>query len=390
MRYYEKAPAYLDGMQVDITFDRYQWQTALDKYDSYVSYWRTNGEAGLAPIIRERIGRNLTESMDLLIRNAFLSTSYMSLPNSSYTGADQITTSDKFTLDMVDDAILRAQIQNAFDIPAPGLAGGQLLHIGSPGQHYDIITASNGKWTEIQKYASLIPFNRYEVGSYHNSRHLATNANILWNCGKVTTTTTISAAAGALDGAPDPATTKVDGAYRVGQTASTHYIQLTSTAGFSVGDVVTIHKRKNQAADVTAQPKLRVLGAPKFDDGNFLVRRIVGLPGSNRIQVDTPLLLDYTTEINASGTGADTPSSGVYGFVTKGVNLHVNIAIAKQDAIVCGVMQPPRFYAPPPVDTFDSVYRFGWDMFLKYQLVRPEAFEVFVTAGTLRVKDNKF
>lgn len=394
LRYFEKDPAYIDGMQVEIGFERYQWQTALDKYDSMISYWRQNGEAGLMPIIRERIGRNMVESMDLLIRNAFLSTTYVNLPSSGYTGADQLTQSDKFTLDMVDDSILRAQVQNAFAPPAPGLNSGQILCVGSPGQHYDIITEPTGtsKWIELQKYTSQTPFNRYEIGAYHNSRHMTTNANILWNCGATTYSKTITTAADALDGAPDPATTKVDGVYKVGQAGAnaTHYLQLNSVAGVQVGQIVTIHKRKNQSADVAANPKLRVLGAPKFDDGWFITRRVVSVDAVNgRIAVDRPLLLDYTKEINASGTGAEQAGTGVYGFVTFGLSLHVNIMIAQPNAIVCGVMAPPRFYAPAPIDTYDSVYRFAWDAYMKYQLIKPEAYEIFVTSGTVRVKDQK-
>jgi hypothetical protein len=392
LRYNEVPPAYMDGFQVEVRFERYQWQTAYDKFDSYISYWASKGgNAGLAPLIRERVSRVLTETQDLLVRNAFLSTTYTMLPSSSYTGADQVTSSDKFILDMVDDSILRANTQNVWNSPIPGMQQGDLLCVDSPGQIYDVVSdnSSTNRWIELRKYRDLSPFNKYEMGSYHSSRHLQTNANCLWNCGKTSFTTTITAAAQPQDGAPDPATAKVDGTYKVGQAGSlaTHYLTVSSASGVKVGDMVTIHKTKNQAADVAAQPKLRVLGAPRYDEGTKLERRIVAISG-NTITLNKPLLLDYATEVNASGTGALTPGSGVYGFVTKGVNLHVSIMIAEGNGVVCGVCVPPRVYAPEPIDLYKSVYRIGFDAYLKYQVIRPEAFEIFVTGGTMREADQ--
>ena len=57
---------------------------------------------------------------------------------------------------------------------------------------------------------------------------------------------------------------------------------------------------------------------------------------------------------------------------------------------MCGVSVPPRFYAPEPIDTFKSVYRFGWDAFWKYQLIAPETFAIYVTAGSAKVATRKF
>jgi hypothetical protein len=393
LRYTELGPVGLDGQQVEVTFERYGWETQYDKYDDLVSYWisQGNSQAGLRPLIAERTSRQMVETMDRLIRNAFLGTSYVNLVNASYSGADQMQSTDKYDLGIVDQAILRAQTQNVWTSPAPGLAPGALMCIGTPGQHYDILSsASNAtnKWIELQKYASLKPYNQYEIGSYHSSRHLVTNGNVLWNCGPITTQTNITAVANALDGAPDPAITKVDGTYKVGQpsTAATHSITVASTVGFAVGDRVTIHKLKNQAADVTANPKLRVLGAPKYDEGVFLTRRIVSIPDSTHLVFNMPVMRAFATEIATTGTGVATGSSGCYGFVTKGLSLHINLIIAEPNGVVNALCVPPRVYAPAPIDTMQSVYRIGWDAYMKYQLVRPEAFEIWVTAGSAREK----
>lgn len=388
----------LDGQQIDITFTRYGFTTAMHKSDDLVNYWQEQGQSqiGLMPIIRERLSRNIVDVHDKLTRNAFLSTSYISLPNASYTGADQVTTSDTFSLDMIDDAILRAQTQNVWTSPSDSIARGNILCIDSPGQIATIVASSTAttanKWIELQKYASLKPFNDYEIGSYHSSRHLQTPANILYNCGKKIVQTKITASASEFDGSPDPLLSKVDGTYKVGQagTNAVHYITVTSSAGFTVGDMVTFSKRLNQAPEVAAQPKLRVLGAPAYDDGAFVVRRIVAIVDGNKIAIDRPLLTKYATEINASGTGVATGSTGCYGFVTFGINLHVSIMIAAPDGIMCGIAVPPRVYAHQPLDDFASIYRFAWDSYEGFNLTRPETYEVFVTAGPTRVKDRKF
>lgn len=388
LRYNEGAPGYLDSRKQTITFSRFQWQTAMDKSDELINFWNTPD--GVRRVINERVGRNLVDTMDKQIRNAFLTTTYMNLPSSSYTGADQVVAADKFTLAMVDEEILRAQSQNAWSPAAPGLEGGTVVCIGTPGQVYDVMTNTSSAWVERQKYASLIPYNNFEIGSYHGSRHFFTNRNILWNCGTPSVSAEVSVAAGPLDGADS--TINVDGVYAVGQAASTHYVTLksgTNMALYSVGDIVTVHKSKNQSAAVTSAPKIRVLGAPRFDEATAVERRVVAKDtGNRRLTFDKPLLVDYSTEVATTGTGVATPSSGCFGFVTKGVNLHINIMLSAPDGILCGVSVPPRFYAPAPIDLFNSVYRFGWDAFWKFQLYKPEAFSVFVTAGSAKIADK--
>lgn len=389
LRYDEGAPAYLDSRSQSLTFERYRWQTAMDKADELINYWNTPN--GVLKVINERVGRNLVDTTDKLIRNAFLTSRNINLPSSSMTGANQVTTNDKFSLAMVDEEILRAQSQNAWSPAAPGLEGGTVVCIGTPGQHYDVMTESNGQWVERQKYASLIPYNQFELGSYHGSRHFFTNRNILWNCGTTTVQAEISTAAGPLAGS-DPSVL-VDGVYAVGQAGSVPYITLksgTNMALFTVGDIVTVHKSTNQSAAVTANPKLRVLGAPRFDEATAIERRIVAIDaGNRRLSFDKPLLVDYTTEVATTGTGVATPSSGCFGFVTKGVHLHINLMLSAPDGIIAGVSVPPRFYAPAPIDLFQSVYRFGWDAFWKFQLYKPEAFSIFVTAGSAKI-GNRF
>jgi hypothetical protein len=393
------APSGLDSKQVRVRSTRYAFATAYDKYDEYISFWRNATASGgdsrsaIRGLIQERVGRALQETLDLLIRNAFLSTPYISLPNDKQTAAD-LDQSDKFSLQAVDDAILRAQSQYVWNNPSGGAQN--LMCIGTPGQGFDLMTEApaSSKWIELQKYTSQTPFNRYEIGSYHNSRHFNTPANILWNCGPITTQSKIKAAANYRDGAPDPSTTKVDGVYEVGQADSNvvRYIQLDTgmAATFSVGDMVTIHRRRNQAAQVSAQPQLRVLDAPCYDDPDMVTRRIVSInAGADRITLDKPLMRPFNVEVDTAGNGVATPASGCYGFVTRGLNLHANVMIAAPGGVVCGVFQPPRIYSPQPIDLYQSVWQVGYDMYLKFQVIKPEAFEVVITSGSSRIATKK-
>lgn len=86
-----------------------------------------------------------------------------------------------------------------------------------------------------------------------------------------------------------------------------------------------------------------------------------------------------------SGNGLETDlGGGVYGYVTKGRNIHTAIFFsgAYQNGIISGVTQPPRIYTPPAVDDFESIYRISYDMWMKYQLWEPQTFEVAFLAGS--------
>lgn len=380
LRQLDGVPMQLDSKSVDIVFNRYGGVTNYHKYDPMITYWQSNGVSGLEAILKDKLARQQVEVMDTLTRNAFLSTSYVSLPQSSYTGCDQLTDTDTFNLDMVTDSILRAQTQNVLTSPVPQIAAGDLLFIDTPGQINQI--QQSPQWLSYKQYKnSENDFNAYEVGSYKQSRHITASSNILWNCGKVTTQTSITAAAGVMDGSP---TGLVDNAYTVGQAGAAHSITVTSSAGFAVGDTVTLHQQWGTSAQVAANPKLVALTAPLYTDGTAVTRRIVAIPDSTHISIDRPLGVDFTLEVNTNGSGALAPGSTVYGKVTKGRSLHVSVAIAGPNGVICGVAQPPRVYTPRPVDDWDSVYRFSWDMYQQWQLFRPEVFEVFVTSGVFR------
>ena len=115
-----------------------------------------------------------------------------------------------------------------------------------------------------------------------------------------------------------------------------------------------------------------------FEEGTAHDLRITSISGttSGTLSFDRPLMVNFTTDLG----------SGVYGYVTKGRNIHTAIFIGAQDGVVSGWGQTPRIYTPRPVDDFDSMYRVSFDAYAAYQSFQPMGYEVLFMAGTNRYK----
>jgi hypothetical protein len=74
----------------------------------------------------------------------------------------------------------------------------------------------------------------------------------------------------------------------------------------------------------------------------------------------------------------------VYAYATLARPIHVGIFIKGPRPVVAAVLQPPQTYAPAPIDSTNSVYRFAWDAYMRYQQFYPERFEVYCYAGPIR------
>jgi hypothetical protein len=138
---------------------------------------------------------------------------------------------------------------------------------------------------------------------------------------------------------------------------------------FSAGDIITIHTLRSASYGVT--------NGVNFTDGKLHNRRVVSVDATNyRLTLDRPIMVDFATDLGG----------GVYGYVTKGRNIHASIFVAGPTGIVAGVAQAPMYHEAVPIDDFNSIYRFSWDDYMGYQLFNPEVFEVVFTAGSTRVK----
>jgi len=362
-----------DGWQVELTLHTYGGKIALHKYDELVTFFRSSGrQAGtLAPLCRTLMSDAIVDHMEKQIRNAFLS-----LPVRYFigggTGFGDIGASDLFDPGIAMDISLEFQYNDVLDPNNPN--GVSAVAYASPGQVYtaqqDSTYITRAQYSEIGARSLL----RYEMGAYKGVRYVSHKINTLYNCGTITAQATVSSEISAGDGAPDPSSSTVLGAYKVGQQSGpTRYIQLGtfyrgSITDFEVGDVVSIHTLRS---DASTQP-YTVQFAPLPTDGTKVDRRIVEVDTSNnRLVFDRPIQQDYDTDLGG----------GVYAYVTKGLHIHACVVMAAPGAVVGGFAQPPKVMFPPAIDDREAMYRVTWDSVHEYGLFRPETAAIIFSAG---------
>ena len=374
--------SHVDSRQVEIEFTRYGGKVAYNTYDDMVTYWRQNNQAGIRNIMRGALGQHMIDVLDLLARNAYIQGAYDSgyvLVSGGGSSFADISTDDTFDINTGMDIWLGMTMRNVAAALGPSGVQNNIICYTSPSVIYDIQKGSaSDEWVSVHQYADQQALLRYEVGTYKNIRFVQSPKLVLWNAGELIAQGSIDAAIHAGDGAPDPSTTKVDNVYQVGQTSSgiVNYISVGSwgtgsVASIEVNDIVTIHLTRTSSYGVSN-------GVNPFE-GTSHVRRVVAVSSSpDRIVLDKPIMIDMATDLGA----------GVYGYVTKGRNVHASIFVGGPQGIVSGVAMPPRLHAPRPVDDFDMVQRFSWDAYIGHQAYAPEVFEVVLSAGTTRVKGS--
>ncbi|NIV30502.1 MAG: hypothetical protein GWN58_13690 [Anaerolineae bacterium] len=360
---------YLDSRQLEITCARYGDKVMLNKYDDMITYWRENGQPGLRRIISSRLAPHMVESLDLLARNAFLN-KVITMFAGDASGFSNIQSTDTFDL-----SICRAVHLGADFEPDPVI--NPIVGIASPSSVYTVKDADSGEFISRLKYTDTRRMLNYEVGEYEGVRFSQHPIVTLWNVGEVLQQTTISASVALGDGAPDPETTKVEGVWQVGQAGATHYVSVADETGFEAGDYVTLHIYRGGDAssyDTALDAKLKTTNAALFNDPTAVVREVHST-ASGQLVFTEPITTDsFQTDLGG----------GVYGYVTKGRPVHATVFLKGPRGVVSGVLQPPQTYTPPPVDDTESIYRFSWDAYLKYQQMYPRRFEVYFHAGPIR------
>ena len=235
----------------------------------------------------------------------------------------------------------------------PGVASvnpddvGTLVCVTSARVIHDIRAAPGTKWIEAQNYAGTTRRFTGEMGMWNGVRFVKTNRCKLRNHGTAVTQTALTAPTVPGQGAA----ATVDVVYSVGQSGSTRYISITSETGFVVGQYVTIH---------AAGLGVKVLEG----DGTQETRRIVSI-AAGKLTVDKPFLKPH-----ASGD-----------YVTNALDVHASIFMGGP-GVVYGVGERPHPFPLPVIDDRGMIRRFAWRGFLKYQMFRPEFFEVVETAAS--------
>ena len=354
---------YFDSRKQTITCLRYGDKVMLHEYDDWLTYWREGGVDGLRNIIRNRVAPHMVASLDLLARNAHLrvqSTRAMFAGGASSFGS--LNADDTFEIDVVRAVHLQAGFRaDPESNPVIGLI--------SPAATYTVTNDNTGEWVDRMKYADPSRLLNNENGTYGNVRFISHPSLVLHNCGEVLHQTTVTAAIGLGDGAPDPDTTTVDGVWATGQAGATHSITVASSSGFQVGDIVTLHTYR-PSSDST----LEVANGVQFDHAKNTNWEIAAIPDGTHVQFTKPVSVDYyQTDLG----------SGVYAYMTLARPVHASVFLTGPRYVVAGVLSPPRTNEPQPVDDMGSIWRVAWDAYMKYQIMYPRRAVVYFHAGPI-------
>lgn len=372
--------SYIDSTAREITFNHYGGKMSLHEYDDLITYWQQNGERpGLVNIINNGLGAMMSRTMNLLARNAFLQNS-IALYGHGATSIGAVQSSHTMTTELLHDIHLGMEEREVpFTRNSDGSAPfGQIFCITSPGVIRDlrneVSSQSKGlEFVNAMSYANAAQLVSGEIGSYAGVRFIKSNDAILYNMGATEHQTTVTAAINMGDGAPDPASTKVDSVFKVGQPGAqvTHYITVADASGFDVGDRVSLHVTRTSAYGVT--------NGPSFMDGKKMDLRIVAIDGNN-ISFDQPVMEDFTVDLGG----------GVYGYVTKGRHIHSALFVGGSDGVAMGVAAPPSVHVPMPIDDLGAIYRVSWSGRFGYQIFEPHVFEPVFLAGSNRFSGARY
>ena len=336
----------INSYVVEIQAAIYGGKISVHEDDMDTSFWQDS----LPNVCKGKLGENMVNTLDELMRDAFLTDAPYTYYAGSQTGVADLTSSHTFDLDQgAKSWIHLAERPFPVDIamdPTGGWNG--VVAIVSPRQYYDIMTSAGNDWVGLMKYADSARALRFEVVSYKGVRYIKSDINMLRCRGAVIHSTTLSAAASAGDGAA----ASFDKVYKPSQkTGATIFVTVADASGFSVGDWVVICDSS--------------VSHPTHATDPIEELRIESISG-NQLRFHKPL--DFNWD---SGDK-----------VIKAYNAHAAIFIAGLDGVIGAVYYPPRVMAPQPVDDFQSQYRFTWKARLKYQQYAPEQFEVYWTGGS--------
>jgi len=226
---------YIDSRSVRIELAIHGDVIKLSDYHELTNFW-ANGD--LRGLCRGKLGLNMTEYLDMLARYAFLSSAYKHYANDR---ADRfaLLQTDVFDPDLAE--LVRVHLEER-EIPGVAVTGDgdgmTIVCTTTPRVCHDIRVAAGSKWLEVIEYEGSVKKFNSEVGSWGSVRFVKTNRLAMKNYGTVAHQQALSGDTVAGAGA---SASVVDGVYTVGQAVQNQYVEVDASAGFAVGDVVTIH-----------------------------------------------------------------------------------------------------------------------------------------------------
>ena len=186
----------LDSRTVSISLEIHGDILKFSDYNEVVQYVNNGDMRGL---VREKIGQNQVDYLDLLARNAFLShpnknalISSVLTPGGARTS---ITATDLFDPDICETIRVHLEEHEIPGVSAVQDGGGQdIVCVTTPRVIKDIRTAASSKWLEVQEYDGATRKFNSEVGMWNGIRFVKTNRLRLLNYGAVEHQTTLSGA----------------------------------------------------------------------------------------------------------------------------------------------------------------------------------------------------
>ena len=375
---------YFDSRNFEVEYKSYGGSVMYHKYDQMIYQWAKKNQnnpqiantgipqGDLIPIIRNDLATNMTQTLDILARNAFIKGGALNRSFASdATGFHDIAAGDVYDPEFGKMVKLNAAY-------SPSDPQGLFPAIISPAAEYSMVDSDKtSRYIEYRQAVADAALLNYYATDYMGITYLKNWRQVLWNVGEVLAQASIIAAVEPGDGAPNPATL-VDEFWSTGADDATHYIQLSNIAdpstaetGFKVGDTVTLHRTRPSANSATATQN-----GVQWDHAHNIDARVVAVDYSNdRISLEFPVLNEnYYSAI----------ATGLYGWVTKARPVHVSIFFQNglNDPGVAGiVMDSPKFYINAPIDVRKARWEFGWDTYMAYQTVNPEAFVTHFHSG---------
>lgn len=338
--------AHLDTRTLTVDLEIHGDVLKYSDYSEVVQYVNSGNMRGL---VRNKIGINQRDYLDILARNAFLDH-----PNKMF-GGDATTRATLEAGDLFDPDQARIARLHLEENEVPGVSNpysendSAIIAITTPRVIYDIQSSAGSDWKDAQLYEQTGRLFNAEVGMWGGVRFVKTNRMRMRNAGVVDTETTITQDISPGDGSA----VTVDSVYSPGQTGSTRDITVADATGLSVGDYVTVHSQSNDSGQ----------GVPE-SDGTQETRRIVEIDGSD-LRFDKPFLKSH--------------DNGDY--LVLGLDVHAT-AVIGGPGVAYAVGERPHVIMPPKMDDLMMVNRVGWRGFMKMQLWRPEYFELVETAGS--------
>lgn len=333
--------AFLNSKQFDFTIREHGNTLKWNKFHAAVQYWNDNQ---MQSLVRDKLGRNLVESVELMARNAYCDPTHNA--NLHFAGVAtsliELTNTDVLIPDYAELSHTNLESRNAVALNQ----GADVVCIAHPRQIRDIRKDAGSDWVDKMQYAQPALFRGAEAGTMGGVRYVKNNFCRLPNAGEVSVQTTLSHAPNAGEGGPD--SDDISG--------YTNYVDVTSEAGFVAGMEVAIHNAGYAGF---------IAGDPCPADDPEAEHRVILATAANKLY--------FTEPLGAAHASGD--------YITEARDIYAAVMVAGP-GMVYGVAQQPTLLTPPVIDDAMRIFRLTWYGVFDYTLLQDDYVEVYLSAAS--------